>query len=220
MPELRFIPACAGNITLAAMPLRNAAVHPRVCGEHGRPWYPPHFGHGSSPRVRGTWSGWHLPARTGRFIPACAGNMASAAFCQCAWPVHPRVCGEHGGGVVDSIYLSGSSPRVRGTLEFPRQTGTTARFIPACAGNIFSGDSGAVRVVVHPRVCGEHGRPWYPPHFRHGSSPRVRGTSAVRSIIKGLRRFIPACAGNILRRFSTWLKHTVHPRVCGEHERH
>ena len=49
-----------------------------------------------------------------------------------------------------------------------------------------------------------------------GSSPRVRGT--ICNYVTGVAwaRFIPACAGNRARRFSSRSMPTVHPRVCGE----
>ncbi len=50
----RFIPACAGNAESVPGDAREAAVHPRVCGERG--YYQPSGDiiRGSSPRVRGT----------------------------------------------------------------------------------------------------------------------------------------------------------------------
>ena len=50
----RFIPACAGNMTISGQPMPSTSVHPRVCGEHiKRPRWPK-AKIGSSPRVRGT----------------------------------------------------------------------------------------------------------------------------------------------------------------------
>ena len=50
----RFIPACAGNMDVADEDVADAAVHPRVCGEHVI-WCCVHCtSAGSSPRVRGT----------------------------------------------------------------------------------------------------------------------------------------------------------------------
>ena len=71
--------------------------------------------YGSSPRVRGTRKDGKAAPRLHRFIPACAGNTASALVKPCSRTVHPRVCGEH-------------LPRGRGG-------GAERRFIPACAGN-------------------------------------------------------------------------------------
>ncbi|MCI5151400.1 MAG: hypothetical protein D3916_18810 [Candidatus Electrothrix sp. MAN1_4] len=50
--------------------------------------------------------------------------------------VHPRVCGEHS---IPSCPYS-----------------VTARFIPACAGNMVRINQSVLVIAVHPRVCGEH----------------------------------------------------------------
>ena len=59
-------------------------------------------------------------------------------------------------------------------------------------------DRAAVKLAVHPRVCGELGfsRPSVPPVA--GSSPRVRGTRFKVAVLVVAERFIPACAGNSL----------------------
>ena len=134
--DRRFIPACAGNtlrVTTRFWPnngssprvrgtpdrrgrlAQPAAVHPRVCGEHGGPRHPSGRGDGSSPRVRGTLVASQAKPTRPRFIPACAGNTTSPTMRLKQETVHPRVCGEHDG---------------RRTSE--RRGG---RFIPACAGN-------------------------------------------------------------------------------------
>ena len=190
-------PRACGNTPGAAGCMTWLPVHPRACGgtRYGRvcgmsargssprvrgtprPNARGPTGCGSSPRVRGTLRGAHRRGKSGRFIPARAGNtntpLARAPIC----PVHPRACGEHErcasaapvrGWFIPAragntwrlsavtLYVSGSSPRVRGTHA-------DVRTIPLAA--------------VHPRACGEHrvlllvgllviG----------GSSPRVRGT--------------------------------------------
>ena len=72
---LRFIPACAGNIIQSRSNRNSRTVHPRVCGEHFFGRNNPEERTGSSPRVRGTSSVSRSGAFTGRFIPACAGNI-------------------------------------------------------------------------------------------------------------------------------------------------
>ena len=114
-------------------------------------------------------------------------------------------------------HSTGSSPRVRGTLEVRAARRRQVRFIPACAGNTGQPGRGTSQTTVHPRVCGEHCviRPAHA--SASGSSPRVRGTRSTRRIAWRRRRFIPACAGNTpgtTARSSHW---SVHPRVCGEH---
>ena len=154
-------------------------------------------GDGSSPRARGTRSDRSRARPRSRFIPACAGNTISRLSLQFPFPVHPRVRGEHIGGL---------SPRSR-----------SSRFIPACAGNTLLLVAWASGVTVHPRVRGEHAQVTSQFARANGSSPRARGTHVFRRAPGSLHRFIPACAGNTL--FPTlprWAA-AVHPRVRGEH---
>ena len=172
----RFIPACAGN---SRKRLRQAAPEG-----------------GSSPRVRGTRAPASPPGKGGRFIPACAGNSSVWAVSPRLMTVHPRVCGELGGGSGRGAVHRGSSPRVRGT---PHPGGCAARrrrFIPACAGNSYW--SSSIESLVT------------------GSSPRVRGTQRRHHGGSARLRFIPACAGNSAVLAADPVGRAVHPRVCGE----
>ena len=117
--------------------------------------------------------------------------------------------------VASLVDVSGSSPRVRGTLWrvvcYVRGRG----IIPACAGNTTACSREYRDMRDHPRVCGEHG------HFSHmtcpsvGSSPRVRGTQIQHANHGRIHRIIPACAGNTGG--SGWCsrRRWDHPRVCG-----
>ena len=69
---------------------------------------------------------------------------------------------------------------------------------------------------VHPRVCGELRPPDGIAAHPDGSSPRVRGTLALRLFVAAQRRFIPACAGNSVAVVANVVRRAVHPRVCGE----
>ena len=213
----RFIPACAGNIGFVPIESCVPPVHPRVCGEHLA--FDTHRRglFGSSPRVRGTFL--YRPAHEldQRFIPACAGNICHAQNFFPLATVHPRVCGEHDRDLAASLYQYGSSPRVRGTCFLEAMMTSSGRFIPACAGNIWLRSCCRWLFAVHPRVCGEHrgidgnenGIRGSSPRVRgtspsgqgtarpRGSSPRVRGTFRVLCFPFSVRRFIPACAGNI-----------------------
>ena len=128
------------------------------------------------------------------------------------------MCGEHielrGAWTV----CGGSSPRVRGTCGDNPQQALIARFIPACAGNIARPVFDDRRNTVHPRVCGEHVRTMNTPSPMAGSSPRVRGTYLAQLKKLHKQRFIPACAGNIVRARFRYTAGSVHPRVCGEHQ--
>ncbi len=112
--------------------------------------------------------------------------------------------------------MFGSSPRVRGTVnpDIPRLD--DVRFIPACAGNRLTTRLMVCRKPVHPRVCGEQSGSVRTLTVVDGSSPRVRGTVPLRIRPLVPFRFIPACAGNRLRRIRETGRMTVHPRVCGE----
>ena len=70
----RFIPASAGNTSLASMSHLCTAVHPRERGEHARGSFEVSGFAGSSPRARGTRRRQHPGHHQRRFIPASAGN--------------------------------------------------------------------------------------------------------------------------------------------------
>ena len=151
-------------------------VHPRVCGEHKHLVGPTFDDTGSSPRVRGTPVTERHCELVGRFIPACAGNTQLFADPPYLPSVHPRVCGEHRIWLPSNIWMCGSSPRVRGTLDKHAGHGYRGRFIPACAGNTEPDPKTIRPASVHPRVCGEHDSPPGSQESDYGSSPRVRGT--------------------------------------------
>ena len=129
------IPACAGNTCSPLARLCLGWDHPRVCGEHrsAQTVISPELG--SSPRVRGTPLVQHRVAPAGGIIPACAGNTAVDALLVLPLEDHPRVCGEHPSSGTRHSFKSGSSPRVRGTLELRDAIAHDAGIIPACAGN-------------------------------------------------------------------------------------
>ena len=152
---IRFIPACAGNSDRGPYASRQAAVHPRVCGEQPVRIRSIGPNPGSSPRVRGTAKLNRDYLGAVRFIPACAGNRSTARTTSIRTAVHPRVCGEQSHFVTQRPVIPGSSPRVRGTVRRFVFCGTTNRFIPACAGNSDERFRRDPPGSVHPRVCGE-----------------------------------------------------------------
>ncbi len=110
----------------------------------------------------------------------------------------------------------GSSPRGRGTDLYPRSEFLVLRFIPAWAGNSTPTIPVPGRLSVHPRVGGEQAAHNKDSLMFYGSSPRGRGTGAVRGRRQRGRRFIPAWAGNRIRHMARHGKAPVHPRVGGE----
>ena len=151
---------------------------------------------GSSPRVRRTRRADPIHLSRARFIPAGAGNAATAATCllsmavhprgcgdalrarrsECGAPVHPRGCGERAMRRVPVASLVGSSPRMRGTLTAGLHQHLLERFIPTDAGNAAGSTLCSMTTPVHPRECGER-----------VNRTRPKGDG---------RRFIPADAGN------------------------
>ena len=193
--QKRLIPACAGKTGRPWYESGTPTAHPRVCGENGRRWSKGRRRPGSSPRVRGK-----LPSDCDsvyRFglIPACAGKTLlgrSAARVQWA---HPRVCGENSRTVPSRYSLRGSSPRVRGKRSRDMKGRSRVRLIPACAGKTLGSSRRRGCPRAHPRVCGENRAAPHSWRNRSGSSPRVRGKRATRSMKRYLARLIPACAG-------------------------
>ena len=214
----RFIPACAGNRLRRQCRCASLTVHPRVCGEQHLTTTVTESDAGSSPRVRGTGCALHHGcfAMSGS-SPRVRGTGLQVRQSPPPRSVHPRVCGEQ-----TAIVTAGF---------------TSARFIPACAGNRFTSlICGAGRHGSSPRVRGTG------PHLKDncaiirfipacagnssprrirrvtliGSSPRVRGTVQRDASQAQATRFIPACAGNSHRGRRSRRADAVHPRVCGE----
>ncbi len=151
----RFIPACAGNATVAGCLFFSSTVHPRVRGERASSMSTTATLSGSSPRARGTRRPRQLPQQSQRFIPACAGNAVLVPLIVFAVRVHPRVRGERVRHSRSRSVGIGSSPRARGTLTKSQRKQMNERFIPACAGNASGIVSLSNSATVHPRVRGE-----------------------------------------------------------------
>ena len=150
------IPACAGK-TRGHFPNRySVRAHPRVCGENSFGLLAVAGVVGSSPRVRGK-----LPPMLRRLlarglIPACAGKTWNHSQIRCMTRAHPRVCGENIETFGGAATLSGSSPRVRGKLNYGNVRTFVAGLIPACAGKTTSPGRSGLSRWAHPRVCGEN----------------------------------------------------------------
>ena len=110
------IPAYAGNTGCWNVGRWHQGDHPRVCGEHTVVGDAVISAKGSSPRMRGT-PHVQLDVELCRgIIPAYAGNTSANYPQRKRERDHPRVCGEH--AVFNILFdsVSGSSPRMRGTL--------------------------------------------------------------------------------------------------------
>ena len=109
------IPAYAGNTSALRLLMAFVRDHPRVCGEH-------------------SMFVLSVVVVVG-IIPAYAGNTPIASSpARRTWD-HPRVCGEHHHLPVYGAWATGSSPRMRGTLDHGELEPACRRIIPAYAGN-------------------------------------------------------------------------------------
>ena len=117
--EPRLIPACAGKTRGSQSATSPTEAHPRVCGENLTTDFEFDCPSGSSPRVRGKPAEGHCLALPLRLIPACAGKTVVRLVRRARGPAHPRVCGENLAGDRDTLYVEGSSPRVRGKRRTP-----------------------------------------------------------------------------------------------------
>jgi len=151
-----------------------------------------------------------------RFIPAPAGNGGSIPSLWHQTPVHPRACGERIRDQILSQRLTGSSPRLRGTVLHRGGQHPPLRFIPAPAGNGYHRVTCAPARSVHPRACGERRLRVGLQASGLGSSPRLRGTVSPLRLAACKRRFIPAPAGNGPQSGGNGRGLPVHPRACGE----
>ena len=151
----RFIPAYAGNATTCLPERKAETVHPRIRGERHCRKRVRSMSIGSSPHTRGTRSIRAGASRSGRFIPAYAGNAERPLNGRCHFSVHPRIRGERPTSPPGRSPGIGSSPHTRGThrLRLVGQGGQ--RFIPAYAGNASWTLASFTLTSVHPRIRGE-----------------------------------------------------------------
>ena len=177
----RFIPAPAGNGFKLSGLRTPDAVHPRACGERFTRALNISISAGSSPRLRGTDPQGSIQRHAGRFIPAPAGNGNANPPDYNIFTVHPRACGERLRNDYWCKGLSGSSPRLRGTVPAKDDHSCVPRFIPAPAGNGYVAGREGVCPAVHPRACGERVLAAIACDVARGSSPRLRGTDRAPS---------------------------------------
>ena len=89
-----------------------------------------------------------------RSIPACAGEPPAGEREDVRREVYPRVCGGTTSARRFSSVGFGLSPRVRGNPASCQSALSSARSIPACAGEPPAVDARPKPAAVYPRVCG------------------------------------------------------------------
>ena len=174
-----------------------------------------------------------------RYIPAYAGNLASAIErCGSSW-IHPRLCGEnpHRGKICPSestiqprlcgesttnlsayFLIVDTTPHMRGILDGGYPFDTLPRYNPAHAGN-----TGIIPFLdgiaaIHPRTCGEYAQEGGTADPHADTAPPMRGIRALYSIIVAAYRCSPAHAGNTHSPVDGLANTAIQPRPCGEYQ--
>ena len=130
---------------------------------------------------------------------------------------HPRACGAHVTFVMVLLYVTGSSPRMRGSLACTISRGFCTGIIPAHAGLTALAASTPDLTRDHPRACGAHKKRPKMTKKMMGSSPRMRGSRADDDLRADDVGIIPAHAG-LTECIQVYLTATRdHPRACGAH---
>ena len=155
---------------------------------------------GSPPRVRGKVQILRASPHTPWITPACAGKSSS-----CRQLAKVPV---------------GSPPRVRGKGISWARVSVLDGITPACAGKRITGNSPALSMQDHPRVCGEKFSHCSTFAFQPGSPPRVRGKVARTLVLVLAIGITPACAGKRLKRSRSTVPHAaivpLFPSVCNK----
>ncbi len=169
--------------------------------------------------MRGKLRGQRSGLRARRIIPAHAGQTATPPFALVAHPDHPRTCGANWACSQTQSMRGGSSPHMRGKLVGSQQTYPLHRIIPAHAGQTAAVTPWARLISDHPRTCGANmddadrrrilegssphmranARSVSKPRRECGSSPHMRGKLSSERTYLGIRRIIPAHAGQTRR---------------------
>ena len=153
-----------------------------------------------------------------RIIPADAGSTPRPTKPRWAGRDHPRGCGEHTSRISLDRHHAGSSPRMRGALDFSGGGHLSTEIIPADAGSTAPRSGWQISETDHPRGCGEHFIAFLLPIAKRGSSPRMRGAHVYRILVSAVRRIIPADAGSTIYVNNKLYTVEDHPRGCGEHD--
>ena len=129
---------------------------------------------------------------------------------------HPRSRGENCDGAFLAESCGGSSPLTRGKRRDLRDSGATARLIPAHAGKTGLQGQDVRSVKAHPRSRGENSRRTRTLSRRSGSSPLTRGKRVAFGQEGGSARLIPAHAGKTPPHSVRTGARPAHPRSRGE----
>ena len=154
--QVGIIPAHAG-LTELCKPFEELPWdHPRACGAHSFSIYEVFSVQGSSPRMRGSHNPRLITLEKIGIIPAHAGLTISYERSLRLRRDHPRACGAHFAECASEQGVSGSSPRMRGSLFPSVYTSSHGGIIPAHAGLTKFHLHHDALDRDHPRACGAH----------------------------------------------------------------
>ena len=211
-------------------------AHPRGCGADSSPSSTNSSSRGSSPRVRGRQAGGAGCGGSHGLIPAGAGQTWLPRRHPALWRAHPRGCGADGFDSVTTRCVMGSSPRVRGRLEYPNGIGDKHGLIPAGAGQTSVSRATSPARRAHPRGCGADGHVVLGEHALDGLIPAGAGQTPTQTAFLSKRwahprgcgadllphlyagragGLIPAGAGQTCSVHSPATQTRAHPRGCG-----
>ncbi|RYP99500.1 hypothetical protein PG22506_1227 [Bifidobacterium pseudolongum subsp. globosum] len=151
---VRIIPAHAGQTSAPTRHFPTCSDHPRACGAN--PWLEGTLAQvgGSSPRMRGKQAQAHELPRSGRIIPAHAGQTRAWWNARARGSDHPRACGANIRRTMSATTPNGSSPRMRGKHSSHAVDVLATRIIPAHAGQTICHMVDFQDDADHPRACG------------------------------------------------------------------
>ncbi len=110
----RITPAYAGKSSSACAEESELSDHPRLCGEKFGGWLKHARQVGSPPPMRGKGSEYTGTRDDLRITPAYAGKSTPRQSIKHFKRDHPRLCGEKPAKTVQTAFLRGSPPPMRG----------------------------------------------------------------------------------------------------------
>ncbi len=114
--------------------------------------------------------------------------------------------------------MTGSSPRMRGSLGHRHAEAHEQGIIPAHAGLTCPAVASRLGHWDHPRACGAHSSALFFSPLPLGSSPRMRGSHRLGVRSRQCPGIIPAHAGLTNEEAAKYAADGDHPRACGAHE--
>ena len=114
------------------------------------------------------------------------------------------------------LWVGGSPPLARGTVDDDKAMVLRSGITPACAGNSWTDDEKAAKEGDHPRLRGEQVTSPALNAVRLGSPPLARGTGKLHRCDMRYAGITPACAGNSWYIKCNKRERRDHPRLRGE----